>query len=392
MADDTCLVEGCDRKPGRKRRNLCYPHYIEDQYRDTPPPSDEELVRRIYPKIVEQPSGCWDWQGCKHPRTGHGKFGYNALGRTVTHYVHKWVWEYLVDPVPDGLVIDHLCRNTKCCNPAHLEPVTPLVNTLRGEAPSALNARKEKCHRGHLYTPEDTYRIAKQRRSVRVCATCSALMLQQRIRQDNRLSFYAIQEAAWSDVWDRFHSNGPGSTIEATIPARDWLNRIIVEYNVTSVLDAPCGNMLWMQHVNLEGVDYTGWDVHPGQIAANQERFPDMKFERRNLLTIKTKSLPDVDLIWIRDFFLHIPVEYVSKLLDKIKSSNIKYLAVTSHPHADNFRELPTEGHDDRPGYWSRGLNMEAEPFNLGPRIDSVIEAPDGTGLKAGQEMVLFRL
>lgn len=203
------------------------------------------------------------------------------------------------------------------------------------------------------------------------------------------MSFFATQAEAWNDVWTRFHSNGPGSTIEATAPARKWLQRIITDYGITSMLDAPCGNFQWMQLVNLGGVAYQGWDVHPEQIAMNQQRWPHLTFERKNLLTIKTKSLPDVDLMWIRDLTIHLPVDYVAKLLDKIKASNIRYLAVTNHPNADNYVELPDEGHDDRPGYFCRGLDLEAPPFNLTGRVDSVNE---GHTVHTEQEMALYRL
>ncbi len=117
----------------------------------TPPhPSDEVLATRIFPKVVkgEREADCWVWTGAGHARSGHGMFGYNALGRNHTRYVHRWVYEYLVEPIADGKVIDHLCRNTRCCNPQHLEVVTPVVNTMRGVGRTAVNARKRYCKRG----------------------------------------------------------------------------------------------------------------------------------------------------------------------------------------------------------------------------------------------------
>jgi hypothetical protein len=69
---------------------------------------------------------CWNWDGAV-TSSGYGAVAHN--GRT--HSTHKLAYELLVGPVPDGLQIDHLCRNKLCCNPAHLEPVTGQENIRR---------------------------------------------------------------------------------------------------------------------------------------------------------------------------------------------------------------------------------------------------------------------
>lgn len=170
----TCSEGDCDRKV--YARGLCQRHYIVDQYRDTPPPTDEEIARRIWPKVIKTET-CWLWTGARHAKYGHGMFGYNAMGRNVTRYVHRWVYEQLVGPIPEGLVLDHVrergCTNTNCCNPAHLEPVSNGTNTLRGVGPTADRARQTHCKRGHPLSGENLY--VHPKRGHRHCRECSRL-------------------------------------------------------------------------------------------------------------------------------------------------------------------------------------------------------------------------
>jgi len=88
-------------------------------------------------------SRCWEWTASKMPM-GYGRLGVN--GRMVL--AHRWSYENFVGPIPENLVIDHLCRNTSCCNPAHLEAVPQSVNILRGDHSTR---RKPYCKRGHLF-------------------------------------------------------------------------------------------------------------------------------------------------------------------------------------------------------------------------------------------------
>jgi len=78
--------------------------------------------------IVDKHTGCWLWQGSHHPN-GYGRFNLNSM----TIFAHRASYMLHVGDIPKGLVLDHLCRNTRCVNPGHLEVVTYQENRLRAK-------------------------------------------------------------------------------------------------------------------------------------------------------------------------------------------------------------------------------------------------------------------
>lgn len=121
---------------------------------------------RLWEK-VEKTETCWLWTAKKHPR-GYGHiWSGGSHGRTLQ--AHRVAYELLKGPIPEGLTLDHLCRNTSCVNPDHLEPVTMSVNLLRGDGLPAKNARKTHCHRGHEFTAKNTYTRPNGQRQCRIC-------------------------------------------------------------------------------------------------------------------------------------------------------------------------------------------------------------------------------
>ncbi len=115
------------------------------------------------------PDDCWEWLGCKQK-------GYGIFVADRRHYAaHRWLYEQTHGPLPKDIArfqLDHLCRNRGCVNPAHLERVTRKENILRGVAPSAKNAKKTHCKRGHGLSGTNVIKGTGKRKGHRTCRLC----------------------------------------------------------------------------------------------------------------------------------------------------------------------------------------------------------------------------
>ena len=105
-----------------------------------------EPIERVL-KRTDKTSDCWLWTGGAN---GHGYGHIKISGKMV--YVHRISYEHFVGKIPEGLVIDHLCRVPRCVNPEHLEAVTSAENTRRGQAPTVIASKRGTCPKGHKYS------------------------------------------------------------------------------------------------------------------------------------------------------------------------------------------------------------------------------------------------
>ncbi len=125
----------------------------------------KNTIETILSKINVVDSGCWEWTGYVPSQLGYGHVSMNSK----PHRVHRVIYEYYHGEIDQKLVLDHLCRNKKCCNPIHLEQVTQRENVLRGVGIAALCAKQTHCLRGHEFNEDNTYITPNGSRKCRLC-------------------------------------------------------------------------------------------------------------------------------------------------------------------------------------------------------------------------------
>lgn len=119
------------------------------------------------PECAPHLGPCWLWTASPS-RYVHNRYIFVWVSGTPI-VAHRLAYQWLVGPIPEGLELDHLCRVRQCVNPRHLEPVTHRENTLRGTAPTAVNARKTHCLHGHPFDEKNTCWRPNGSRQCRAC-------------------------------------------------------------------------------------------------------------------------------------------------------------------------------------------------------------------------------
>lgn len=158
MGGPHCSIDGCERRV--YARGWCEKHYKRWRKHGSPMgggrqyPFPESLLRRL-----RLNGSCVEFTGTRS-RKGYGMVWLDGRMRPA----HRVMYELMVGPIPDGLVVDHLCRNHRCVNPGHLEPVTVAENQRRGVQVQL----KTHCAQGHPWVPENIITTRRQR-TCRLC-------------------------------------------------------------------------------------------------------------------------------------------------------------------------------------------------------------------------------
>ena len=174
-----------------------------------------------------------------------------------------------------------------------------------------------------------------------------------------------IKNRHWLDV-----PCGSGSTLEYTKLLRDTLPDFLIRHNITSMLDAPCGDFSWMSLVEFPPeFRYLGGDIVNFMVEDNQSKYPNREFR---VFDLTTDTLPNVDMLFCRDCLFHLSEDDIKKVFDNVLASNVKYIMTTSYIDSIGY-----SNQNIQTGAF-REINLEKAPFNLPAPIDLLDDGPMG--------------
>ena len=181
----------------------------------------------------------------------------------------------------------------------------------------------------------------------------------------------------WSGGGDETVS-GSGSTMRRTERLREELPKLLAELKVERILDAPCGDYNWFQHVERPGIHYSGGDIVQKMIADNLEKYADQNtnFMHFNILEDQAEK---IDLWFCRDTLLHFSFANIKTFLHNFISSGTPYLLVSNYHQCTENIDIPTGA--------GRELNLQIAPFNL-PEPKNVL--PDSSRGERPKVMALW--
>jgi len=145
--------------PCKQEESLCYTGE-DNAVRKSKLTVEERFLAKVNKKGPIMPymdTPCWVWQASKRRK------GYGAFQHGKEQLAHRVSYQLFIGLIPTGKQLDHLCKNTSCVNPYHLEPVTNQINCQRSE-----RATKLQCIRGHVYSALTTRYYNEQR----ICTLC----------------------------------------------------------------------------------------------------------------------------------------------------------------------------------------------------------------------------
>ena len=185
-----------------------------------------------------------------------------------------------------------------------------------------------------------------------------------------------------SNLWTSEESrSGLGSELKSTEVIRKELPELFRKFKIESVLDIPCGDFNWMQHVDMNNVNYIGADIVNKMIESNNITFPNVDFR---VLDLTESELPTVDLIFVRDLLGHFNYQNVNKSLQNIIRSGSKYLLTTSFTRWHYNVDIENGG-------W-RPINLMLQPFSLKPIYLINEDCFEGDGQYNDKCLLLFEI
>lgn len=159
------------------------------------------------------------------------------------------------------------------------------------------------------------------------------------------------------NLWASTESkSGAGSELKNTETLRQELSVLLKKYKIQSMLDIPCGDFNWMKEVDLKDVIYIGADIVEELIQSNNSKYVNQHFTPLNLIE---DTLPQVDLVFVRDCLGHLSNDNVLKALENIKRSGSKYLLATSFTKWSQNPDIVDGG-------W-KCINLMIAPFYMNP-------------------------
>lgn len=179
--------------------------------------------------------------------------------------------------------------------------------------------------------------------------------------------------------------SGIGSEIKQTETLIKDLGKLLNDLDTTSLLDIPCGDLSWMQKIDLSKIHYTGADIVEELIEKNKDRYKDKSNFEFKVLNLINDPLPGSDIIIVRDCFVHFSFADIFRSLENIRSSGCKYLLTTTFPkHPVNYN-ITT-------GEW-RTINLQEKPFNFQPPIFLINEnCTEYNGKYNDKSMALWKI
>lgn len=182
--------------------------------------------------------------------------------------------------------------------------------------------------------------------------------------------------------------SGEGSDLKQTETIREQIPKIMEQFNIKSIGDLPCGDFYWMSMVDLNDVQYRGYDIAPALISDLNLKYGSSTFEFQQL-NIVSEIPKRHDLIICRDLLVHLSFNDAKRALENIQKSGTKYLLTTTFPN--RLQNIDLVYSSGNVGWYP--INLDLHPFNLSNPIRMINEnCSEGAGLFADKSLALYEL